>query len=1605
MSGSPSALGLADINGDGRLDVLVANPSFNNLVPVLNANLLQSGPVFTVTNQAPTALSLSNSSVREEQSAGLLVGSLTSTDADANDVFQYTLVTGTDSTDNASFRISGNQLQTNSILDFETKPTMKVRVRATDSGGLFVERAFTIQVLNEFEAESPTFIQQIAPAATLSSSIGAQFGKSVAISSDYYLIGAPTVNAGAISSPGQAFLYSASTGQLLRTFNNPSAGNADQMGRSVALSGNTVVLGAPFDSVGSVMAGRAMIFNALTGSPVATLDNPSPALNDLFGISVAAGTGFIAVGAEGDAFNSTTTSGSVHVYNSSGVFQRTIVNPSPSVGSRFGQAIAMDGTLLVAASNDAVYVFNVTTGGVLRTIPNPTGSRTDKFGAAVARLGTKLAVGSPDALVGGIRAGNVRVYDINSGALLQTYTPLASAVGDSFGASVSIDSQSLTVGAPGTDIDGVSNVGAAYVYDLTSGALRGGMSNPSPGSGDQFGAAVATLGVKSIVGTPFDDTNGSDHGNVFVFSRVAAFAHSLSANTLTENNAVGAVVGTLTATAGANAPVSYALVSGTGGTDNSSFTIVGNQLRANTVFNYEAKSNYSVLIEATDAVGMKSRLIASITILDINETPTNIELSNSSIDEMKSVGTLIGTLSTTDPEGGSVFNYTLTTGSYADNNYFLVAGNQLQSNAAFDYETRNQYEIEVRSQDSGGLSTTRVLIVRINNVNQPAVTAQPRYDLQIVADLNSTIQNSNPSLAVEMNGYTYFTATSLVYGRELYRVNAIAGAPEMVADLAWETGDANPQSLVVMGGSLYFTATYSYLDPNAPPGGLPQTLFGIWKSDGTAAGTVLVHQIETVTSASLNPKPGFAVGNRALFFVGDESVGEQLWSTDGTTVGTSLIQTFPSFSGIISSSFPAVVAGGKLYFNRSVDTSYGNHSLWCSDGTAAGTIELRQVFSFMLLEFGNPFDPSLTAIGSTVYFSSFDPTSGLELWKTNGTISSTTLVADISVLGNSAPTGMIAFQGSLYFSANDGTNNRELWKTDGTTTSMVVNLSTALVGDSLPALFEKFTVFGDHLYFTADDGSGAGLQLFRTDGSGPGTVAFPRDGATAFYPIRLVALPDRMLIINDYYGPLGSQLWSTDGTQTGNQLLTSFSSVSSVATSGDQAFLGLNDGTRGNELWVSNGLPAGTQLLSDIRPGINSGLNDIIAISQGRAILAVNDGVRGSELGISDGTVAGTRFIDVARGTPASNVTEVAQIGSSIYIATKQGLYLSQTQTGSTTLLTSNDVAELTPVGSKMFFSSADNGVSSNRELWVSDGTATGTKRVFDIRTGSTGSNPEQLIAFGGSVYFVANDGVNGKELWKSGGAVNDPLNTALVFQFGANAADGNIEHMEVVGNSLYVLANDKLFIGNNSNSFTQLHSDASGLMAWNGIVYFSGFTNDTGNELWRTDGTVVGTYMVKDIVPGPNSSYPGGGVVANEGSAVSLRAATESRLVFRGFDASGAGQLFATNGTSAGTVSLTNAPFIESGFGLVPINLTTVGNQVYFQGYSQAAGLELWTSDGTVEGTRLVADLRPGNYPDPLNDDPSHPVNFSNLNEMTALGDKLFFSADSPAAGRELWG
>ncbi|HID51329.1 MAG TPA: hypothetical protein EYP41_04735 [Anaerolineae bacterium] len=149
-----------------------------------------------------------------------------------------------------------------------------------------------------------------------------------------------------------------------------------------------------------------------------------------------------------------------------------------------------------------------------------------------------------------------------------------------------------------------------------------------------------------------------------------------------------------------------------------------------------------------------------------------------------------------------------------------------------------------------------------------------------------------------------------------------------------------------------------------------------------------------------------------------------------------------------------------------------------------------------------------------------------------------------------------------------------------------------------------------------------------------------------------------------------------------------------------------------------------------------------------------------------------------------------------------------------------SDPGNYTLGNGQMFFTARDN--VHGRELWVTDGTATGTQMVKDIYPGLKSSSIGNMIILNGKLLFTANDGVNGKELWLSDGTANG---TTLLKEFTPNS-------------TMYP------WFGN--------------FAVFNGTAYFQALSDTSvGRELWKTDGTEAGTVMVKEINPGTSGSYP----------------------------------------------------------------------------------------------------------------------------------------------------
>ena len=806
-------------------------------------------------------------------------------------------------------------------------------------------------------------------------------------------------------------------------------------------------------------------------------------------------------------------------------------------------------------------------------------------------------------------------------------------------------------------------------------------------------------------------------------------------------------------------------------------------------------------------------------------------------------------------------------------------------------------------------------------------------------------RGSFPDQIVEAGGVIFFTASDRIHGLELWRTDGTAAGTFLIRDIFPGPFGSSPTELIEFRGELYFKA----MDGSRG--------FELWKSDGTTEGTVLVADVEP--EGSSDPYELTVLGDHLYFTAFSHATGEELWRTDGTAAGTELVldaNPGPESSFFSFSVFPEMIAAGDALYYAAWDEA--GLELWRSDGTAAGTARLADVYPGA--ESSHP--AGLAEAGGVVYFRAFDNEAGGELWKTDGTTAGTVSVGDLRPgPGSSNPNGLAEFGGALFFTADAG-QGPEIWKATGAGITPLIPLGgVTTLGEP------QFQALGGHLFFRAGDARG--YELWKTDGTPEGTslVADIHPGAGSSFPEGLTVLGSELFFrAADSVGDF--ELWRSDGTAAGTAEVVDLGSSFGGSDPGGLAGIGgvlyfhaTDGGILGFELWRSDGTAAGTRLVADLNPAAGSAFFNFSFTHprpvelNGLLITVAFEEATGFELWRSDGTAAGTFLVADLRPGPDSGfstLSRLARAGGFVYfIASESGvpkLWRTDGTAAGTVPVTDlcfgcSGGEDLEGIGSKLFFTLDGPG---GREPWTSDGTAAGTGRLADINPGPGGSFPTGFTAAGGTVFFTASDGVTGFELWKTDGTT---AGTVRVTDLNPGPA----------------------------------HSSSSQLVAFKGALYLTATDGVRGAELWRTDGTAAGTVLVKDIHPPSTSPF------VRFVAPRDLTAAGNLLFFVAGGLTPTGSELWRSDGTPGGTFLVRD--ILPGPGGSLPGELTAVGPKLLFAASDGLRGQELWVSDGTVAGTRMVQDIAPG-------------VQSSIPTYPTVAGANVFFIAYQPETGRELW-
>ncbi len=747
--------------------------SFSIRLRTTDAEGLAFEQSFTLTvtnvNEAPTAIDISATDVAADAASGVTIGNLSTVDPDADDTHTYTLVSGDGSTDNALFAISGNQLQTATDFDALTQTTYSIRVRSTDADGLTFERIITGTIVDgnlaptEIVLSSSTVVENLALGSVIAtlSSTDPNSGDTFT----YSLVeGTGDTDNGAFTVSANQLLLNAAVDFETKSSYSIRLRTTDAEGLTFEQAFTLTVTDINETPTAISLSSTDVIANVVVGQVVGELSASDPDASETHTFALVAG--------DGDTDNA--------------LF--SIVGNELRTAAVFDTAIQESYSIRVRVTDLGGEIFEqVLTGAVIDDNLAPT-----SIDISNSSLPELSAIGT---LVGTLTTTDPNVIDFHLYSLVagdgDSDNSSFTITDDELLTNSELDFEtqsSYSIRVRSTDAVGlfVEEVLTISVTDVNEAPTAIGLSSSSVTDGDPIGTIVGDITasdpdadddfVYELVAGAGDDDNASftitgsqlvtgfladlamassysvrvratDLGGLtfeqtltitVVEANVAPSAIALSSSNVDEDAAVGTTIGTLSSTDANLADThTYTLVTGDGDTDNASFEIDGNAIQTASAFDFETKSSYSVRVRSTDAGGLFVEETFVITVVDTNDAPTEISLSNISIPEDATVGTTVGSLSTVDQDSLDSHSYALVAGTGDDDNaLFAVVGNELRTASLFDFESQSSFSIRLQSTDSGGLLHERVFMLSVTDVNEAATTIT--LDSNTVTDGDAT---------------------------------------------------------------------------------------------------------------------------------------------------------------------------------------------------------------------------------------------------------------------------------------------------------------------------------------------------------------------------------------------------------------------------------------------------------------------------------------------------------------------------------------------------------------------------------------------------------------------------------------------------------------------------------------------------------------------------------------------------------------------------------------------------------------------------------------------------------------------------------------------------
>jgi ELWxxDGT repeat protein len=361
----------------------------------------------------------------------------------------------------------------------------------------------------------------------------------------------------------------------------------------------------------------------------------------------------------------------------------------------------------------------------------------------------------------------------------------------------------------------------------------------------------------------------------------------------------------------------------------------------------------------------------------------------------------------------------------------------------------------------------------------------------------------------------------------------------------------------------------------------------LWKSNGTAEGTVILKDInpgiqssigyfgsitQDIGSSNLTDNNSIVFNNELYFAANDGVHGFELWKTDGSTEGTTMvIDIIPGAYYDNTTIGDFTIFNNKLYFyakGYNTLTNQGTEAIYVIDGINEGASKIKGFYE------GQNGGIELIVFNNSMYFSY-----GWYLWKSDGTTNGTVQITNGDQNAELGPAGLFVAGNTMYFRGYSGsTLRRELWKSDGTKEGTTV---VKIINPNGSSTIDRFISFNNEVYFNANDGVN-GYELWKTNGTENGTVMLKDINPGTLRGV--YGIEDAVVYNNELYfsavSPEGHKLWKTDGTDQGTRIAVNHD-VSELVVYNNEIFFKGYSNDYGYFFGSTNGTDTGTTIIDD----------------------------------------------------------------------------------------------------------------------------------------------------------------------------------------------------------------------------------------------------------------------------------------------------------------------------------------------------------------------------------------------------------------------------------------